>query len=42
MGNNSPKKDEVKTNQLATNLSLFYLKKIKLDNHNIAIYSPNF
>lgn len=37
-----PKKDEVESNQLATNLSIFYLKKIKLDDHNILFIAPIF
>ena len=37
-----PKKDEVESNQLATNLSVFYLKTIKLDNHNILFIAPIF
>jgi len=36
------KKDEVESNQLATNLSVFYLKTIKLDNHNILFIAPIF
>ena len=37
-----PKKDEVESNQLATNLSIFYLKTIKLDDHNILFIAPIF
>ena len=37
-----PKKDEVESNQLAINLSVFYLKTIKLDNHNILFIAPIF
>ena len=37
-----PKKDEVESNQLVTNLSIFYLKTIKLDDHNILFIAPIF